>query len=163
MMNIEELLDLLDEQLDRAWSLPLSGGKSVVDAEKVRNLVDDIRLSIPTEIKQAKAIVADRTEIITTARKEAENIVHKAEERARVLISQEEITRVAQEKANEMVAQAAAKAKEIRQVSQEFSDDLLKRSEEVLAKYLSEVKETRQAVRGASFKMPQPKEEEPEE
>ena len=72
-MNIEEILDLLDELLDRSWNLPLSGGRCVVDAEKVRDLLDDVRLNMPTEIKQAKAIVADRTEILAVARKEAEN------------------------------------------------------------------------------------------
>ena len=42
-MNIDEILDVIDELLDRAWSLPLSGGRCVVDADKVRDLIDDIR------------------------------------------------------------------------------------------------------------------------
>ena len=62
-MNIEEILDVLDELLDKAWSLPLTGGRCVVDAERVRELIDDIRLNMPTEIKQAKAIVADRRDV----------------------------------------------------------------------------------------------------
>lgn len=53
-MNIDEVLDMLDELLDRAWNLPLSGGRCVIDAEKVREMVDDIRLNLPDEIKQAK-------------------------------------------------------------------------------------------------------------
>ena len=88
-MNIEEILDQLDDLLDKAWSLPLSGGRCVVDAEKVRDLLDDVRLNLPTEIKQAKAIVVDRTDIITTAKREAEAIVRKAEDRARAMIAQE--------------------------------------------------------------------------
>lgn len=50
-MNIDEILDVIDELLDRSWSLPLSGGRCVVDADKVRDLIDDIRLNIPAEIK----------------------------------------------------------------------------------------------------------------
>ena len=50
-MNIDEILDMLDELLDRAWNLPLSGGRCVIDAEKVREMVDDIRLNLPDEIK----------------------------------------------------------------------------------------------------------------
>ena len=68
-MNIDEILDVIDELLDRAWSLPLSGGRCVVDADKVRDLIDDIRLNIPGEIKQAKAIVSDRAEIIDGSRR----------------------------------------------------------------------------------------------
>ena len=67
-MNIEEILDLLDELLDRSWNLPLSGGRCVVDAEKVRDLLDDVRLNMPTEIKQAKAIVAPTTSGSTARR-----------------------------------------------------------------------------------------------
>ena len=76
-MNIDEILDVIDELLDRSCSLPLSGGRCVVDADKVRDLIDDIRLNIPSEIKQAKAIVSDRTDIISGAKKEAESIIRK--------------------------------------------------------------------------------------
>ena len=68
-MNIDDILDAMDEMLDRAWNLPLTGGRCVVDAEKVRDLIDDIRLNMPAEIKQAKQIVADRTDIISVAKK----------------------------------------------------------------------------------------------
>ena len=46
-MNIDEILDLLDEALEDAWTLPLSGGRRVVDIEKMRELTDDIRLNLP--------------------------------------------------------------------------------------------------------------------
>ena len=43
-MPIEEILDQLDELIDRSWSLPLTGGRCVVDADKVRELLDDVRV-----------------------------------------------------------------------------------------------------------------------
>lgn len=148
-MNIEEILDMLDELLDRAWSVPLTGGRCVVDAEKVRDLIDDVRLNMPGEVKQAKAIVADRAEIISVAKKEAESIVQKAEDRARALLNQEEILKQATAKANEIVAQAQAKSREMRNASQDFTDNVLKQTEETLAQSLTEVKATRQALRNA--------------
>ena len=143
-MNIDEILDMLDELLDRAWNLPLSGGRCVIDAEKVREMVDDIRLNLPDEIKQAKAIVKDRSEILSSAKTEAEAIVRKAEERARVMIAQDEVMKQAQSKATEIVTQAQTKSKEIRQASQ-----VLRKAEESLANSLSEVRQTRQALKGA--------------
>ena len=92
-MSIEEILDQLDELIDRAWSLPLTGGRCVVDADKVRELLDDVRLNMPTEIRQAQSIVADRTEIVNTAKKEAEAIIARAEKRAAALVEEEEIVR----------------------------------------------------------------------
>ena len=149
-MNIEEILDMLDELLDKSWGLPLSGGRSVVDDEKIRELLDDIRLNLPTEIKQAKAIVADRADIMANAKREADAIVHRAEDRARALIAQEEIVKAAQQKASEILSQAQSKAKELRSASQEFSDDILRQSEESLAKLLTEIRSTRQAMRVAT-------------
>lgn len=148
-MNIEEILDVMDELLDRSWSLPLSGGRCVVDADKMRDMVDEIRLNLPAEIKQARGIVSDRAEILSDAKKEAEQTIRKAEERARTLIAQEEITKAAQAKASEMISRAQMKSREIRQAAQEFSDSCLQRTEEVMMKSLTEVKATRQAFRNA--------------
>lgn len=57
-MTLDELLEQFDEVLDSGIKIP--GKKTVVDIEKLRAVVDDIRLNIPAEIKQAKGIVADR-------------------------------------------------------------------------------------------------------
>lgn len=151
-MNIDEILEVMDELLDRSWSLPLSGGRCVVDADKVRDLIDDIRLNLPAEIKQARAIVADRQEIISGAKKESEAIIRKAEDRARTLVAQEEVTKAAQAKASELLSQAQSKSREIRHAAQEFSDNCLLKTEEALVKSLTEVKATRQAFRNATAK-----------
>lgn len=146
-MNIEEILDSLDDMLDRAWSLPLAGGRSVVDVEKVRELIDDVRLNMPTEIKQARAIVSDRADIIAGARKEAESIIRRAEEKSKTLIDQEEIVKQAQGKANEILTSAAKQAREMKQNSLEFADKVLTRAEETLIKSINDVKMGRQSVK----------------
>ena len=60
-MNMDDLIEQLDETLDGGFKMP--GKRVVVDVEKVRAIVDDMRMTMPTEIKQAKAIVNDRAEI----------------------------------------------------------------------------------------------------
>ena len=145
-MNIEEILDTLDELLDKSWGLPLSGGRCVVDAERVRELLDDIRLNMPTEIRQAKAIVADRAEIIAIAKREAETIIHRAEERAKTLVSEQEIVKQSQEKAADIIANAQSKSNEMRYAASEFADSLLKSTEQSLSDSLANVKTTRQAL-----------------
>ena len=137
-MGIDEILDMIDDLLEKSWNLPLASNRSVVDIDKIQELLGDIRLNLPSEIKQAKNIVADRAEIISSAKREAEVVIRRAEDRARSLIAQEEIVRQAQQK-----------AKDLRSASQEFSDDLLRQSEETLTKLLGEVKSTRQAMRSA--------------
>ena len=151
-MNIDEILNMIDDMLEEAWSLPFSGGRCVVDAQKVKECVEDIRLNLPGEIKQAKMIVADRNDIIKGAERQAESTLRKAEERARMLIAQEEIVKQAQEKAADIIAQAQMAAKEI---SHEFSDSILKQTEENLSASLKNVRDTRQALRSATSKTKQ--------
>ena len=146
-MSIEEILDQLDELIDRAWSLPLTGGRCVVDADKVRELLDDVRLNMPTEIRQAQSIVADRTEIVNTAKKEAEAIIARAEKRAAALVEEEEIVRQSRNKAAEIAQQAQQQSREMRQSAKEFVDNILKNTEESLAASMNEVKNTRAAFR----------------
>ena len=154
-MNIDEILNMIDDMLEEAWSLPFSGGRCVVDAQKVKECVEDIRLNLPGEIKQAKMIVADRNDIIKGAERQAESTLRKAEERARMLIAQEEIVKQAQEKAADIIAQAQMAAKEIRRASHEFSDSILKQTEENLSASLKNVRDTRQALRSATSKTKQ--------
>lgn len=146
-MNIDDILDVLDDMIDKSWSLPLSGGRCVVDADKVRDLIDEIRLNLPTEIKQAKAIVNDRNEIILSSKKEAETIIRRAEERARALILNDEVVKQAQSKANEILSNAQMKSKEMRQATSEFVDIVMKNTEDCLLNNLNEVKSARSAIR----------------
>ena len=146
-MNIEEILEQLDDMLDAAWAMPLSGGKVVVDGERVRDYLDAIRANLPSEIRQARAIVTDRTEIVNTAKKEAESIIRNAEERRNQILSHEEIVIQAQERANEIQAQTQQRAREMRRSAQEFTEDVLRRAEETLTQQVSQVRQARVSLR----------------
>ncbi len=146
-MNIEEILDQVDELLDKAWNLPLAGGRCVVDVEKVREMIDDVRLNLPTEIRQAKAIVSDRADIIGGAKKEGESIINKAQERARQLVSQDETVKAANARAQEIVTNASKQAREMRANARDYSDNMMMRVEEVLTKAVSDVKAGRQSLK----------------
>lgn len=150
MMNIDEALDLMDELIDTSWAMPLSGGRCVIDVVRLRELMDDVRLSLPNEIKQAKAIVSDRAEIISEAKREAETIVARAEERARAMVAESEISRQAQARAQEIVSGAQQKSREIRQLTTEYVDEIVRSSEESLTVSLNKVKTVRQQMRSGS-------------
>ena len=145
--NIDELLDEIDDEIDKAWSLPLTGGKCAIAADWLRNKIDDVRANLPSEIRQAKAIVADRADIIATAHKEAEAIIRKAEERANRMVSEEEIYKQAQTAASELLSQSQQKAREMRRGANDFAEDVLRRTEEALAARIGEVRQARQLLR----------------
>lgn len=146
-MIIDDILDMMDDLLDNASSVPFSVKKSIIDCDQMREYINEIRLNLPQEIKQAKLIVRDRQTIINDANKEADNIVRRAEDRAKVIVSNDEITKAAKAKAVEMVNQAQAKSKEIKNAANKYIDDVLVQAEECLQANLTDIRKTRQAVK----------------
>lgn len=144
-MTLDELLEQFDEVLDNGIKIP--GKKTLVDVERLRAVVDDIRLNIPGEIKQARGIVADRADIITTAKREADSIIKNAEERAKAMVAQEQIVKLAQEKAAEIISGAQSKSREMRKAAQDFVDDLMRRADESVTANLGEIRKTRAALK----------------
>ena len=148
-MNVDDLIDELYDMVEKAWSLPLSRGRAVLDGEQVRQILDEIRETLPQEIHQAKAIVADRSQILADAKREADTTVRVAQERAKALIAQDAITRESQQRANEIVSQAQAKSREMKRATNEYVDDLMKRTDEELTQLLAEARKIRQSIRAS--------------
>lgn len=146
-VSVEDMIEELYEMLDKGWKLPLSGGKTVVDANEVRQVLQDIRDSLPHELDEAKAIVADRSKILAAARRDSESIIRSAEERARAIVNQDELVRQAQLKAQEIMTQAQAKVREMKKASNDYVDDLMKRTDEALSENLAELRKTRQSIK----------------
>lgn len=151
-MTIDEILEMMDELLDKAVTVPFSGKKSMVDTEQLREYIDNIRYNLPTEIKRAKEMVADRSVILTDANEQAEEIIKKAEEKAKVLISEEEIVKQAKEAADDLTAQAKAMDISIRRAMVEKLDSVLSESEKSITKTLNEIKSMREAVKAVGNK-----------
>ncbi len=148
-MNVEELLDELYDMVEKAWNFPLSRGRAMLDVEEVKDILEEIREAMPQEIRQAKAIVADRTQIISDAKREAETIVRVAEERARAMVNQDEIVKQAQQKANEMLAQAQTRFRKMQKACNVYIDDLMQRTDEGLTANLAELRKTRQEIKAS--------------
>ena len=128
--TIEDLIDEMYDLLDKGWKMPLSAGKMFVDGEEVRQILDEIKEEIPSEVRKAKAIVADRAQILDEAQRD-------------------EIVRQAQQKANELIAQAQQKFKEMRKASNDYVDDLMRRADESLSENLAELRKTRQSIKAS--------------
>lgn len=159
-MNMEDVLEQIDDMLDAAWAMPLSGGKIVVDGERMRDMIDAVRACLPTEIRQARAIVKDRADIVETAKKEAESIIRNAEERRNQILTHEEIVKQAQERANEIQAQTQKRARDMRRSAQDFTDDILRRTEEALSQQMNQVRQARASLRSTAPKKIAPDTEE---
>ena len=150
MKSIEELLGELEAVMDRAKSVPFSSDKCIVDSEELNRIVEDIRINLPQEIRQAKAIVAERSTIVADANKEAQDILNKAQERAKALLNQEAIYKEAKEKAEKLLAASEEQASEILRGTFVYSDSILLQTEDTVNQNLETIRQARKNLREAA-------------
>ena len=101
-MEIFTLLETLEDIMEKSKSVPFTE-KGIVDKEEVLEIIKEIRLKLPDELKQAKWIREERGRILDEAQKEADGIVKEAENRIIAMIDEHEITRKAYEQKAEII------------------------------------------------------------
>lgn len=146
-MTVKETLDVIDEMIDSALALPLSGGKCMINADKLRQLIEDIRISLPREFEEANRIVQDRQRILDDARRRADTEIKKAEEASRRLVEEQEIYKKAKAAGAMILSQAQTQSKDLRIAANEFAENILKTTEQGLVESLSQVRNARSALK----------------
>ena len=111
--DILYLVDQLEELVGIGKRVPFSG-RVMVEEEDFLALVDQLRVAVPNEIKQAQRVIKERERIIGEAQDEAARIVHGARERAEVMISQNVILAEARQRGEEMLRQAEEQQQRVR-------------------------------------------------
>lgn len=144
MATIDELLDMIDDMVQDARGVPLASERCIVERDRLLDLVDELRQSLPEDLKTARDIVKQRKGMLNSGRREAEAIRRAAEEEARHMVSESEIVIAARRKAKEIVGNAEVQARELRRVANEYCEDTLKRTEEAVSASLNEVRKARQ-------------------
>ena len=148
--GVEELLDMLFEMIDEAKNAPLSSDKCVIERDRALDLIDDIRSQFPMELSEAKKMMANRAEMVASAKREADSIRKAAEDRARQLLAEDTITLQARQRANEMMQQAEDRSRELKRSANEYCEDALRRTEEAVAEAYDEIKKSRARFRAAA-------------
>ena len=137
-MDVLVLIDKLDDLVHNAKQVPLTD-QVRVDKEEIYDILDQMRATIPEEIKQARWIVKERQEMLAEAKREAERIVKEARERQERLISNEEVTKAAERAAEDIVEDARAREREIRLGAEDYADEILNTLEVNLSKFIAAV------------------------
>ena len=141
--NTEDIIGALYDMVQDARSVPLNADKCMVERDKVLDMLDEIITQLPAELKQSRTIVESRNELISQARREAETIIRQAEEKAEELVNQEAIYTEARRRSEELVKQTHTKINELKLAGNAYMDGNLRQTEEVIARCLAEVRETR--------------------
>ena len=146
-MNITGLLDYLKEELETASNMPLSN-KCVVDRDKCLDIINDVLENLPNEIIEAETIRNEKSQIIYEAEREAEAIVEDANDKVDQMVDENEITRLAYEKAEQVVKNAQHQSEEIRLSANEYVEDILADLESYIQRNLDIVRQNRSQMRG---------------
>jgi cell division septum initiation protein DivIVA len=148
-MDVLVLIDKLDDLVHNAKRSMLPGSDEVrVDKEEIYDLLDQMRATIPEEIKQARWIVKERQEMLAEAKREAERIIKDARERQDELVGEQEVTKQAERAAEEIIEDARAREREIRLGAEDYADDILNTLEVNLSKFISAVQRGRERLQG---------------
>jgi vacuolar-type H+-ATPase subunit H len=133
-----------------AKAMPLSRDKKVlISSDRILDILDEIEDTLPSEIRQAKNIVADREQIIAEAKRSGEDIIHQAEERRKVMVSEHEITRAAEAQAREIISDAKKKSQEMHRAANSYVEDLMKRTDEAITQSAQEIRKARQSFKSS--------------
>lgn len=145
-MEIFTLLETLEECLERAKNIPFTQ-KGIVDKEEILDIIKEIRLKLPDELKQAKWVKEERGRILVEAQKEADGIVKEAENRIISMIDEHEITRKAYEQKAQIIETANEMSREISKGTKEYADNILEKVEGVLQEALKTVENNRKELK----------------
>lgn len=141
--HIEQIITALYDMIQDARALPLGADKCILERDKALDMLDEIIAALPSELKQSRTIVESRNELIGQARRESENIIRQAQEKANEMVTKEAIYVEAKRQCQDMVLQTQVRLAELRKASNDYMDDALRRTEEAIALSLGEVKDTR--------------------
>ncbi len=139
-MDTLELINELEDVIDKGVAVPFSG-RCLLDKEELLEILQEIRLKLPTDLEQAKWIKAERQNIVNDARKEAEDIIKAANEKIVAMVDENEITKKATQAASEIMDSANAEANAAKESSYQYADYLLENVENVVVKTIRDLEQ----------------------
>jgi len=144
-MKVDDLLKDLESLLSEAKDLPVVN-KAMIDKNQVADLIDDIRKNMPVEIRQAKAIVADRTKIISDAKREAQSIIDVAEQKRKEMLEQDELVKQARVEAQRITEEAELTAQKVKNATNNYINEILAKTDDLLDASLMEYRTKKQKI-----------------
>ena len=137
-MDILQLIDRLEELFNDAKAVPFTHNV-VVDEDKMLELIDQMRIAIPEEVKKAQQLVAQRDRVMAQAQEEANRTLAIARDKADQLVQKDIVTQEAQRRADQILAQARAEAEGVRTDADNYVLDTLMQLQDQIAKVSNQV------------------------
>lgn len=138
-MDILQMIDRLEELLNESRPLPFTHNV-IVDEDRMLDLIDQMRVSIPEEVKKAQQLLAQRDRLLAQAQEEANRTLAIAREKSEALVERDQLVQAAQTQASQIIAQAHAEAETIRSDADQYVLETLRGLEVELERLLGQVR-----------------------
>ncbi|MCL6558666.1 MAG: ATPase [Firmicutes bacterium] len=145
-MDLLSALNELEELIESSSKIPLTR-KVMLDEERILDLLDRIRTTIPDEIRQARWIIQEREKVLDDSQKEAMRILEDARRQVEKKADESEVARQAKVVAEEIVAKAESVAREIKEGARQYADDILANLQDSLGKILNQIEQGRSELK----------------
>ena len=131
--KIEQLIDEIEDYIENCKYVPLSNNMIKVNKDEIEELLRDLRMKTPDEIKRYQKIISNKEAILNDARQKAEALINEAAIHTNELVSEHEIMQQAHAQAQEILDKATTEANEMRAAAISYTDDNLGNVEDILS------------------------------
>jgi hypothetical protein len=138
-MDILQMIDRLEELLNESRPLPFTHNV-IVDEDRMLDLIDQMRVSIPEEVKKAQQLLAQRDRLIAQAQEEANRTVNLTRDRSNELVERDQVVQAAYSQAEQIKAQAYADGDTIRREADEYVLETLRKLEMEMERAITQVR-----------------------
>lgn len=145
-MDLLNSLNELEELVENSGKIPFTR-KVMVEEDRLLDLLDRIRTTMPEEVRQAKWIIQEREKVLNDSQKEAIRIMDDAQKQIEKKADDSEVVRQAKISAEEILAKAEGIAVEIREGAKDYADDILVNLQESLGKIMSQIEQGRSELK----------------
>jgi F0F1-type ATP synthase membrane subunit b/b' len=138
-MDILHLVDRLEELFNESRSIPFTHSV-VVDEDRMLDIIDQMRVSIPEEIKKAQQLMAQRDRLLAQAQEEANRTLALAREKGEMIVDRDAIVQAAQVRAEQIIEQTRGECEMTKREADEYVMDTLSKLELDLDRFLSQIR-----------------------
>lgn len=138
-MDILHLVDRLEELFNESRPIPLTHNV-IVDEDRILEIIDQMRISIPEEVKKAQQVLAQRDRILAQAQEEANRTLQLAKKRAEEAASEDAVAKAAEARAEQIIEQARAQAEAVRRDADDYVVETLGALEDELTRLLTQAR-----------------------
>jgi cell division septum initiation protein DivIVA len=151
-MDILQMIDRLEELLNESRPLPFTHNV-IVDEDRMLDLIDQMRVSIPEEVKKAQQLLAQRDRLIAQAQEEANRTVNIARDRSSELVERDQVVQAAYAQAEQIKAQAQTEGQAIRKEADDYVLETLRNLEMEMERAITQVRNGIHTLQGDKTKV----------